>query len=158
MESCLCLADTSAFRGSIFDGFLDAGQLDLTRTTFVSSSGREDFSNCVSDQKFDSAFSHAEAPKHHGSALISQIASCLRPGGHMKVSEPEASTAPTTTMLCWLSHVMVRSISRLPQRAGRRLITGTSKGIAAGRPQRDRSDHFSFRLLSRQQSHGEPKL
>ena len=99
METCLCLADTSVYRGSIFDEFLDGRTLDLSRTTFVASSGREELSKSLRDQKFDTAFSYADTPSHHSSSLVSQIASSLRPGGVLKVSEPTVSPASHLTTL-----------------------------------------------------------
>lgn len=89
MNSCLCLTSTTAFEGSLFNEFTDGRTLDLDHTTFVTVSGRDDFRKAVGDRKFDTAFSHAEGPRHHSSTLISQIASCLRPGGVAKMSEPE---------------------------------------------------------------------
>ena len=105
MESCLCLASTSAFRGNIFDEFLDAGPLDLSRTTLIAGSGREEISKSVRSQEFDTAFSYADTPSHHSSTLVSQIASCLRSGGTLKVSEPAVSLASHVITLCWLSQV-----------------------------------------------------
>ena len=89
MKSCLCLTSTTAFEGSLFNEFTDGRTLDVNHATFVTASGRENFRKAVGDRKFDTAFSHAEGPRHHSSTLISQIASCLRPGGVAKVSEPE---------------------------------------------------------------------
>ena len=89
MDSCLCLTSTSVFEGRLFNGLLDGRTLNLDHTTFVAASGRDDFCKSVSDKKFDTAYSYAEAPRHHSSTLISQIASCMRPGGIVKVSEPE---------------------------------------------------------------------
>ena len=106
METCLCLSSSSIFGGSLFDEFLDERPLDLGRTTFVASSGRENFSKFVNNQKFDTAVSHAEAPSHHSSTMVSQIASCLRPGGTLKVSEPTVSNTSHTITKCWLHSVM----------------------------------------------------
>ena len=92
MESCLCLSSTSVFQGSQlrgFDNLPNRTSPDLSCTTFVTNSGREDFSKLVSGQKFDTALSYADAARHHSSTLISQIASCLRPGGTVKITEPE---------------------------------------------------------------------
>ena len=89
MESCLCLSSTSVFQGSQLRPLYNETSLDLRCTSIVTSSGREDFSKSVAGQKFDTALSYADAPGHHSSTLISQIASCLRPGGTVKVTEPE---------------------------------------------------------------------
>ena len=102
METCLCLADTSVYRGSVFNEFVDGRTLDLSRTTFVASSGREEFSKSLSNQKFDTAFSYAHTPSHHSSSLVSHIASSLRPGGTLKVSEPTVSHASHVITLGWL--------------------------------------------------------
>ena len=89
MDSCLCLSSTSAFQGSQLRPLYDGTSLDFSCTTIVTSSGREAFSKSVAGQKFDTALSYADAPGHHSSTLISQIASFLRPGGIVKVTEPE---------------------------------------------------------------------
>lgn len=105
MESFLCLASSSAFKGSVFDEFLDASPLDLSRTTFIAASSREDISKSVRSQYYDTAFSYADTPSHHSSTLVSQIASCLRSGGTLKVSEPTVSLASHVTTFCWFSQV-----------------------------------------------------
>ncbi len=83
------MTSSTAFEGSLFSEFTEGRALDLNHTTFVTASGREDFRKAVGDRKFNTAVSHAEDPRHHSSTLISQIASCLRPGGVAKVTEPE---------------------------------------------------------------------
>ena len=91
MDSCLCLASTSAFGGNVFDELLDGKAIDLSRTTFVAGSGCEELSKSVGAKTFNTALSYAEESGHHSSNIVSQMASCLRPGGVLKVSEPQVS-------------------------------------------------------------------
>jgi len=113
MESCLCLASTSAFRGNVFDEFLDGKTLDISRTTFVAQSGREELSKSVSAKMFDTALSYAEDSGHHSSSIVSQMASCLRPGGVLKVSEPRVSnifTPACSAVYLWRGLVIIHGL------------------------------------------------
>ncbi|CAK0785945.1 hypothetical protein CVIRNUC_009158 [Coccomyxa viridis] len=99
MDSCLYLSSTSVFQGSQLRPVENGSSLDLSCASIVTNSGREDFSKSVAGQKFDTALSYADAPGHHSSTMISQIASCLRPGGSVKVTEPQTAASETGAAL-----------------------------------------------------------
>ena len=111
MDSCLYLSSTSVFQGSQLRPVENGSSLDLSCASIVTNSGREDFSKSVAGQKFDTALSYADAPGHHSSTLISQIASCLRPGGSVKVTEPQVEILPSA---CLARRGPLRVLSAVP--------------------------------------------